>query len=75
MIDQDRAFKVVKKLMPNAPDDKIKAGIANLAKAHPELTDDQAFILFVQAIQQNKQKLSKNMNLKSYLSNPLLGGQ
>ena len=52
MIDPKTLIPMVKKLLPNESDKDIMAGIAQFAKAHPNLNNAQALQALLMAIQQ-----------------------
>lgn len=52
MIDPKTLFPMVKKLLPNESDQDIMAGIAQFAKAHPNLNNQQALQALLMAIKQ-----------------------
>lgn len=52
MIDPKILFPMVKKLLPNESDQDIMAGIAQFAKAHPNLNNAQALQALLMAIKQ-----------------------
>lgn len=55
MIDPKTLFPMVKKLLPNESDQDIMAGIAQFAKAHPDLNNQQAMQALIMAIKQMQQ--------------------
>lgn len=52
MIDPKTLFPMVKKLLPNESDQDIMAGIAQFAKVHPDLNNQQALQALVVALKQ-----------------------
>lgn len=62
MFDPKSIFPIVKRSMPNAPDDKLITALSQLAQAHPDLNGMQALA----AIQQVMPK-QQTSNVQKYL--------
>ena len=55
MIDEKTLLPMVKRLLPNESDADIRAGIAAFAKAHPDLSNQEALQALILAIRQMQQ--------------------